>query len=111
LEANARPLRAPDGAVRGAVVVFTDVTSVAAAEVERQRLVDDLQRTVAEVRVLRGILPICGYCKRIRDEQGDWTRLETFVTERSQASFSHGVCPDCLQRVLTTPGGRPAGSS
>lgn len=111
LEANARPLRAPDGPVRGAVVVFTDVTSVSAAEVERQRLVDDLQRTVAEVRVLRGILPICGYCKRIRDEQGDWTRLETFVTERSQASFSHGVCPDCLQRVLTTPGGRPAGSS
>lgn len=111
LEANARPLRAADGTVRGAVVVFTDVTAVAAAEDERQRLVDDLQRTVDEVKVLRGILPICGYCKRIRDEQGDWTRLETFVSERSQASFSHGVCPDCLQRVLTTPGGRPVGSS
>lgn len=110
LEANARPLRAADGTVRGAVVVFSDVTGPATAEADRQRLLDDLQRTVAEVKVLRGILPICGYCKRIRDEQGDWTRLETFVTERSQASFSHGVCPDCLQRVLTTPGGRSAGS-
>lgn len=111
LEANARPLRAADGTVRGAVVVFTDVTSIAAADAERQRLLDDLQRTVAEVKVLRGILPICGYCKRIRDEQGDWNRLETFVSARSQASFSHGVCPDCLQRVLTTSGGRPAGSA
>lgn len=111
LEANARPLRAADGTVRGAVVVFSDVTAPATAEAERQRLLDDLQRTVAEVKVLRGILPICGYCKRIRDEQGDWTRLETFVTARSQASFSHGVCPDCLQRVLSGSTGRPAGSA
>ncbi len=111
LEVNARPLRTAEGSVRGAVVVFSDVTGPATAEAERRRLVEDLQRTVAEVKVLRGILPICGYCKRIRDEQGDWTRLETFVTARSQASFSHGVCPDCLQRVLSGSTGRSAGSA
>lgn len=109
LEANARALRTPDGAVRGAVVVWTDVTSVVAAETERVRLVADLQRTLSEVKALRGILPICGYCKRIRDEQGGWTRLEQFVAERSQASFSHGVCPDCLRLVRGLPrgGGTP----
>jgi len=105
LETNARTLRGPDGAVRGAVVVWTDVTRVAAAETERVRLLADLQRTLSEVKVLRGILPICSYCQRIRDEGGGWTRLDQFVAERTQASFSHGVCPDCLRRVLASTGG------
>ena len=91
--------------VRGAVVVWTDVTRVAAAETERVRLLADLQRTLSEVKVLRGILPICSYCQRIRDEGGGWTRLDQFVAERTQASFSHGVCPDCLRRVLASTGG------
>jgi len=51
-----------------------------------------------EVRQLEGILPICGFCKAIRDEQGRWRKLETYVTEHSQASFTHGLCPECAHQ-------------
>lgn len=51
-----------------------------------------------EVRQLEGILPICGFCKAIRDEQGQWRKLETYVTEHSKASFTHGLCPECTQK-------------
>ncbi len=78
--------------MRGAVVVWTDVTQAAAAEAERVRLLADLQRTLSEVKVLRGILPLCGYCKRIRDEQGGWTRLEQFVAgDRMRRSVTRGL--------------------
>ncbi len=51
-----------------------------------------------EVRQLQGILPICGFCKAIRDEKGEWRKLESYVTEHSKASFTHGLCPECTQK-------------
>ena len=51
-----------------------------------------------EVRHLEGILPICGFCKAIRDEQGHWRKLESYVAEHSEASFTHGLCPECTQK-------------
>jgi hypothetical protein len=51
-----------------------------------------------EVRQLEGILPICGFCKAIRDEQGQWRKLESYVSEHSKASFTHGLCPECAQK-------------
>jgi hypothetical protein len=56
-----------------------------------------LEAAVAEIRTLQGILPICAYCKSIRNDQGSWQKLEVYVQEHSQAEFSHGICPDCLQ--------------
>ena len=50
-----------------------------------------------EVTLLRGILPICSFCKKIRTEDSTWERIETYITNRSEAQFSHSVCPDCLQ--------------
>jgi PAS domain-containing protein len=55
----------------------------------------ELQRALDENKVLRGILPICMYCKRIRDEGGRWTQLELYVAQRSEAAFSHGMCAEC----------------
>ena len=52
------------------------------------------------VKRLEGILPTCMYCKKIRDEQNEWVGIEAYITKRSEASFSHGVCPSCYESVL-----------
>jgi len=59
----------------------------------------ELQRALTEVKTLSGLLPICSSCKKIRDDQGYWTQVETYITERSGVEFSHGICPDCLQKL------------
>jgi DNA-binding response OmpR family regulator len=56
----------------------------------------ELRRVQNEVRTLRGILPTCSYCKQIRDEQGTWHAIEFFISQHSEAQFSHGICPGCL---------------
>jgi hypothetical protein len=58
-------------------------------------LVEHLLQQQREIRVLKGMLPICGFCKKIRDETGAWRQLESFITERSSASFSHTFCQEC----------------
>ena len=52
--------------------------------------------SVHEIKILRGILPTCSFCKRIRTEGDDWAQMETYIHEHSEADFSHTVCPDCL---------------
>ncbi|MCB2182112.1 MAG: hypothetical protein KQH63_08820 [Desulfobulbaceae bacterium] len=59
----------------------------------------DLQKALDEIKTLRGIIPICSYCHSIRDDEGAWKRLETYVSDHSEASFSHGICPDCMAKV------------
>jgi AmiR/NasT family two-component response regulator len=56
-----------------------------------------LQQALAEVKTLRGLVPICSRCKCIRDEKGYWQRVETYISERTEAQFSHGVCDDCIK--------------
>jgi DNA-binding response OmpR family regulator len=57
----------------------------------------ELAEAVRQIRTLHGILPICSFCKKIRDDQGYWEQVETYVRNHSQADFSHSVCPDCMQ--------------
>jgi hypothetical protein len=59
----------------------------------------DLQKALAEVKVLSGFLPICASCKKIRDDQGYWNDLEEYIRARSHAEFSHGICPECAQKL------------
>jgi hypothetical protein len=66
-------------------------------EREKEILIDELQQALNEVKTLRGFLPTCAYCKNIRDEQGDWHQLEAYIQNHSEATFSHGICPDCCQ--------------
>jgi K+-sensing histidine kinase KdpD len=61
-------------------------------------LVDTLVRQERQLRALQGLLPICSFCKRIRDEAGDWRQLEQYIAARSSARFSHTVCPECGSR-------------
>lgn len=63
-----------------------------------QRVVD-LEEALAQVKVLEGIIPICMYCKRVRNEKEYWEQVEQYVSKRSDARFSHGICPGCLEKV------------
>lgn len=57
-----------------------------------------LERALEEIRVLRGILPICMHCKQIRDAEGSWQEVEQYIASQTDAKFSHGVCPDCMSK-------------
>jgi len=59
----------------------------------------DLQKAIEEVKQLRGFLPICSSCKSIRDDQGYWERIETYISNHSEATFTHGICPDCATKL------------
>lgn len=67
-------------------------------ERERQELVKRLQESLATVQTLHGLLPICASCKQIRDDHGQWHQIENYVRQRTNAEFTHGICPNCLQR-------------
>jgi hypothetical protein len=58
-----------------------------------------LQEALAKVKTLRGLIPICSSCKKIRDDQGSWTQLETYVAQHSEAEFSHGLCLECMRKL------------
>jgi hypothetical protein len=69
------------------------------AETERERLIAELQDALANVKALRGLIPICSSCKKIRNDQGYWTQLETYLQQHTEAEFSHGLCIDCLRKL------------
>ena len=91
---------APD-ADRGVIyAVARDVTERKAADEERETLVRNLRDAIAEVRTLRSILPICSYCKRIRDDENYWHSVETYVSQHTNTQFSHSICPTCFPTVV-----------
>jgi hypothetical protein len=69
------------------------------AETERERVISELQEALANVKALRGLIPICSSCKKIRNDQGYWTQLETYLQQHTDAEFSHGLCMDCLRKL------------
>ncbi len=69
------------------------------AEQKREQLVAELREALATVKALSGIIPICASCKKIRDEAGDWFPPEVYIRDHSEAEFSHGICPGCIQRL------------
>lgn len=60
----------------------------------------ELEEALARVKKLEGVIPICGYCKKIRDDKQSWHQLEAYISEHSEAVFSHGACPECLKEQL-----------
>lgn len=83
----------------GIAIFFRNVTARRQAEAERERLIQELQEALTQVKTLSGLLPICASCKRIRDEHGTWNQFELYIRDRSNADFSHGICPDCTRRL------------
>ncbi len=76
-----------------------EVNQLRSAEMEKSALIYKLQEALAQVKGLSGILPICAGCKKIRDQKGEWQGLETYIMAYTDAVFSHGICPDCAQKL------------
>ncbi len=63
-------------------------------------MIAELQESLANVKQLRGLLPICAHCKKIRDDQGYWEQLESYLNRHAEVQFSHGICQDCLKNII-----------
>jgi len=81
------------------LVMIEDISERRRAAAERERMIDALTDALANVKTLRGLIPICASCKKIRDDKGFWSQVEVYVRDRSEAEFSHGICPDCMKRL------------
>ena len=89
IEVNSALIRDEVGRPTRLVVIARDITARKLTEAA-------LQKAVAQIKTLHGLLPICMHCKRIRDDRGHWSPVEVYVRERTDAEFSHGLCPSCL---------------
>jgi hypothetical protein len=78
--------------------VVRDIAARKQSEAERDQLIQDLQDALANVKSLSGLLPICAGCKKIRDDQGYWNQVESYIQKHSDARFSHSMCPDCMKK-------------
>lgn len=65
---------------------------------ERERLIRELQEAQTNIKTLQGLLPICSWCKNIRDDKGYWSQMETYIQTHTEADFSHSICPECLEK-------------
>ncbi len=74
-----------------------DITERKQAEKDRNKLIVDLRKSLSEVKILRGFLPICSHCKKIRDDKGYWNQIEAYIQKHSDTEFSHGICPECAK--------------
>ncbi|MFZ4779507.1 MAG: hypothetical protein ACOYM3_29440 [Terrimicrobiaceae bacterium] len=79
-----------------------DITARKQAETQREQLIAELQDALAKVKTLSGLVPICAWCKKIRDDRGFWNEVEVYVQHHSDAIFSHGICPQCRQKWEVT---------
>jgi PAS domain S-box-containing protein len=77
--------------------IVHDITDRKQAEEEREKLINELQEALKEIKTLRGILPLCSYCKKIRDDKGYWEQVDVYIHKHSQADISHGICPECAK--------------
>jgi hypothetical protein len=68
-------------------------------EDRREMAIRDREKALEEVKILRGFLPICASCKKIRDDKGYWTQMEAYIRDHSEAEFSHGICPECVKKL------------
>ena len=76
-----------------------DITERKQAETSREEMIVELQQALHNVKQLSGLIPICASCKKIRDDKGYWNQIEAYIKDHSDADFSHGICPDCMQQL------------
>lgn len=93
-----------DGIVRGIFVHVSDAGLLKAKERELERAMAERDAAAAKVRTLEGLLPICSSCKSIRTPEGTWTQIEQYVSSRTNAEFTHGICPTCVPRLFPESG-------
>jgi CHASE3 domain sensor protein len=92
------PLGNEIGDFAGYLGIFRDFSERKRIEAERERLVTELKNTLAHIKILSGLIPICAWCKKVRSDTGYWETVEQYVRGHSEARFSHGVCPSCAEK-------------
>lgn len=107
--ASISPIRNDVGVVTHFVAVKEDITERKQLEAIRETLITSLQEALANVKTLRGLLPICAGCKKIRDEVGYWNRVESYLSLHTEVKFSHGLCPDCARKYFPDDAEEPPG--
>lgn len=97
VEVHASPVFNAQGEIVQIIEYAIDITPRKRIEKERERLIVELRDALENIKTLRGIVPICSVCKKVRDDQGYWSQVERYISQHSQAEFSHTYCPKCLK--------------
>ena len=95
---TATAIRDQEGKVLYIIGMVEDISERKWAEREREKLICELQAAIANIKTLRGLIPMCAWCKKIREDSGYWKKVETYIQEHSDALFTHGICPECLKK-------------
>ncbi|MGC9965273.1 MAG: PAS domain S-box protein [Syntrophobacteraceae bacterium] len=93
------PIRDDSDSIIGASTIARDITERERVRKEREKLIMELREALAKVKTLKGLLPICAWCKKVRDDRGYWQQIEAYIRDHSEADFSHGICPTCAQKA------------
>jgi len=99
LENAVYPILDQSGSVAMLAISSRNITERKYSEQERENLIDRLQEYIGKIKTLSGLIPICSSCKRVRGDQGYWSQLEVYISEHSDAEFSHGLCPECAKKL------------
>jgi PAS domain S-box-containing protein len=95
------PIKDGSGNIKSALEMIIPITERKKAEEERERLINELETALTEVKTLSGLLPICANCKKIRDDKGYWNQIEQYIAHRTDARFTHGICPECKKELYS----------
>jgi len=93
------PLIDDTGQVTAVMGLARDITNQKWLEEDKQKLLNRLQKAFTQISTLNGLLPICSVCKKIRDDKGYWQQVENYIQTHTDATFTHGVCPDCFPKL------------
>lgn len=95
---TAGPIRDKHGQIVSIYITVQDVTESVVYEIKLREKVTQLEAALAKVKLLEGVIPICMYCKQIQNDKQSWQQLEVYISEHSEALFSHGICPECFAK-------------
>ncbi len=94
------PIKNAAGKITGASAIARDISRQKQDEQDRLKLITELTAALRQVKTLAGLLPICASCKRIRDDHGYWQQVETYLSQKSDVTFTHGICPECSKKYF-----------
>jgi hypothetical protein len=89
------------GVFLSTLIAFVTVRHVLAVEKALTQERNELQKALADLKTLSGLLPICASCKKIRDDNGYWNQIEAYIRDHSEAEFSHSICPECAEKLYS----------
>jgi PAS domain-containing protein len=98
-EVTTSPLRNATGEIISGIMVIRNIDQRKKMERERESLISDLNEALVNIKTLRGLIPTCASCKKIKNSKGNWEQMEFYIQKHSEAVFSHGICPECIKKL------------